>query len=31
MHASKTIIRLPGADAADHNVMWNYFIMVEKQ
>ena len=24
-------IKLPGADAASHNVMWNYFIMVKKQ
>jgi predicted esterase len=24
-------IKLPGASAADHNVMWNYFIMLKKQ
>ena len=24
-------IKLPGADAANHNVMWSYFIMCEKQ
>ncbi len=24
-------IMLPGADARNHNVMWNYFIMFKKQ
>jgi hypothetical protein len=24
-------IKLPGADAARHNVMWNYFVMFQKQ
>jgi hypothetical protein len=24
-------IQLPGADAASHNVMWNYFVMFRKQ